>query len=443
MVKDLKIATIGGGSSYTPEIVEGFINKAISGELAIKELWLVDIPTGRNKLEIVGSLAKRMVAKAGNPFKIILTEDRRAAISGADFVTTQFRVGLLDARIRDERIPLKYGLIGQETNGAGGFAKAMRTIPVILDICRDIEELAPNTWLLNFTNPSGIITETVLKYSKVKVIGLCNVPIGVKMNIAKLLDVKSDRLFIEFAGLNHLVWGRRVFLDGKDVTQQVLEGLADDTNFAVRNIRPISWGKERLDQIGMVPCPYHRYYYMTDKMLEEELADAAPGGKGVRGEVVKGVEAELFELYKDPDLAIKPPQLMQRGGAYYSDAAVNLMSAINNNKLDFHVVNVRNNGAIADLPDEVAVELNCIVGAQGATPLSVGHMPPQARGLMQQIKAFELLTIEAGVTGDYTTALRALAANPLVPHGKIAKQLLDEILEAYAEYLPQFSKNSF
>jgi len=441
MSKELKIATIGGGSSYTPEIVEGFINKAVNEELLIKELWLVDIPAGREKMDIVGNLASRMVAKAGNPFKVILTEDRRAAISGADFVTTQFRVGLLDARIRDERIPLKYGLIGQETNGAGGFAKALRTIPVILDICRDIEELAPTAWLLNFTNPSGMITETVLKHSKVNVIGLCNVPINVKMNIAKLLDVEPDRLFIEFAGINHLIWGRKVFLDGKDVTQEVLDGLADSTNFAVRNIRPIAWGKELLDQIGMAPCPYHRYYYMTDKMFEEELTDAAPGGKGVRGEVVKGVETELFELYKDPNLAIKPPQLTQRGGTHYSDAAVNLMAAIVNNKQNLHVVNIRNNGAIPDLPDDVAVELNCIVGSHGAIPLSVGHMPPQARGLLQQLKSFEILTIEAGVTGDYTTALRALAANPLVPHGKIAKQLLDEILEVNAEYLPQFRKS--
>jgi len=440
MSKELKIATIGGGSSYTPEIVEGFINKAVNEELLIKELWLVDIPAGREKMDIVGNLASRMVAKAGNPFKVILTEDRRAAISGADFVTTQFRVGLLDARIRDERIPLKYGLIGQETNGAGGFAKALRTIPVILDICRDIEELAPTAWLLNFTNPSGMITETVLKHSKVKVIGLCNVPINVKMNIAKLLDVEPDRLFIEFAGINHLIWGRKVFLDGKDVTQEVLDGLADSANFAVRNIRPIAWGKELLDQIGMAPCPYHRYYYMTDKMFEEELADAAPGGKGVRGEVVKGVETELFDLYKNSNLAIKPPQLTQRGGTHYSDAAVNLMAAIVNNKQNLHVVNIRNNGAIADLPDDVAVELNCIVGSYGATPLSVGHMPPQARGLLQQLKSFEILTIEAGVTGDYTTALQALAANPLVPHGKIAKQLLDEILEVNAEYLPQFRK---
>jgi len=441
MSKELKIATIGGGSSYTPEIVEGFINKAVNEELLIKELWLVDIPAGREKMDIVGNLASRMVAKAGNPFKVILTEDRRAAISGADFVTTQFRVGLLDARIRDERIPLKYGLIGQETNGAGGFAKALRTIPVIRDICRDIEELAPTAWLLNFTNPSGMITETVLKHSKVNVIGLCNVPINVKMNIAKLLDVEPDRLFIEFAGINHLIWGRKVFLDGKDVTQEVLDGLADSTNFAVRNIRPIAWGKELLDQIGMAPCPYHRYYYMTDKMFEEELTDAAPGGKGVRGEVVKGVETELFELYKDPNLAIKPPQLTQRGGTHYSDAAVNLMAAIVNNKQNLHVVNIRNNGAIPDLPDDVAVELNCIVGSHGAIPLSVGHMPPQARGLLQQLKSFEILTIEAGVTGDYTTALRALAANPLVPHGKIAKQLLDEILEVNAEYLPQFRKS--
>lgn len=434
----LKIAIIGGGSSYTPEIIEGFILR--HHELPVREIHLVDIPAGKEKLEIVGNLARRMVQKAGLDIDIVLTMDRRSAIEGADFVTTQFRVGALDARIRDERIPLRYNSIGQETNGGGGFAKALRTIPVILDITKDMEELAPNAKLINFTNPSGMVTEAALKYSKIDTIGLCNVPIGIKMNIAKLYDVAPERIYVEFAGLNHLVWGLKVYLDGVDVTANTLKELANDANFTMRNIRAISWGEDLLKTLGVVPCPYHRYYYMTETMLQEELADAAPGGKGTRGEVVKKVEEELFELYKDPDLAIKPPQLMLRGGAYYSDAACNLITSIYNNKMDIHTVNVRNNGAISDLPNNVAIEINAVAGKFGAKPLAVGHMPTQVRGLLQQMKAFEELTIEAAISGDYDLALRALMTNPLVPTMKIAKPMLDDILRENAEYLPQFAK---
>ena len=432
----LKIAIFGGGSSYTPEIIEGFILRHAT--LPVREIQLVDIPDGREKLQIVGNLAKRMVQKAGLDINVVLTEDKESAIDGADFVTTQLRVGLLDARIRDERIPLKYGTIGQETNGGGGFCKALRTIPVVLDIARTMERLAPNAKLINFANPSGIVTEAVLKHTKIDVMGLCNVPIGIKMNVAKLLDVTPDRIHIEFAGLNHLVWGLNVYLDGKSVKQEVLEGLDNDENFTMKNIRPIKWPAGLLKNLDAIPCPYHRYYYMHDQMLEEETKDAAPGGKGTRGEVVKQVEAELFELYKDPNLAIKPPQLMQRGGAYYSDAACELINSIHNNKLDIHVVNVRNNGAIADLPDNVAIECNAVVGGFGARPITVGRMPKQLVGLLQEVKAYEELTVEAAVTGDYATALRALTANPFIPSVKVAKPLLDELIAANAEYLPQF-----
>ena len=212
MKKGLKIVTIGGGSSYTPEIIEGFIQKKLEGKLPIEDLYLVDVEEGKEKLEIVGNLAKRMVEESGAGFNVHLTLDRRAALKDADFVTTQFRVGLLDARIRDERIPLKYDLIGQETNGAGGFMKAMRTIPVILDICKDIRELCPDAWLVNFTNPSGIITETILKHGGVKAIGLCNVPLGMQVKCAKLFDVDPSRVYVEFAGLNHFVFGRKVYV---------------------------------------------------------------------------------------------------------------------------------------------------------------------------------------------------------------------------------------
>ncbi|MEH7109035.1 6-phospho-beta-glucosidase [Bacillus sp. JJ1764] len=436
MTKGIKIVTIGGGSSYTPELVEGFIKRY--EELPIRELWLVDIPAGEEKLNIVGALAKRMVEKAGLPIEVHLTLDRREALKGADFVTTQFRVGLLDARAKDERIPLKYNVIGQETNGPGGLFKGLRTIPVILDICKDIEELCPDAWLVNFTNPAGMVTEAVLRYSNIKkVVGLCNVPVGIKMGIAQALDVTSDRIHVDFAGLNHMVYGLDVYLDGVSILDEVIGKLANpDHSMTMKNIAALGWEPDFLRGLKAIPCPYHRYYYKTSEMLEEELEAAAT--KGTRAEVVMQVEKELFELYKDPELAIKPPQLEQRGGAYYSDAACNLINSIYNDKRDVQPVNTRNNGAIASIPDDSAVEVNCIITKDGPKPISVGDLPVAVRGLVQQIKSFERVAAEAAVTGDYHTALLAMTINPLVPSDKIGKQILDEMLEAHKEYLPQF-----
>lgn len=437
MAPDLKIAVIGGGSSYTPEIVEGFIRR--HAELPVRELWLVDVPAGREKLEIVGALAQRMVAKAGVPIEVHLTLDRRAALAGADFVTTQFRVGGLAARIRDERIPLRYGVIGQETTGPGGFAKALRTVPVILDICRDIEELCPDAWLINFTNPTGILSDAILQqFPGLNMIGLCNVPINMHMITARLLGSDVEHVQVDFAGLNHLVYGLAIRLDGRDVTRQFLGDLADGNfSLTMRNIADLGWAPDFIRSLGMLPCPYHRYYYQTDEMYAQEVEAAA--GPGTRGEQVQRLEAELFELYKHPDLAAKPPQLEKRGGAYYSEAACNLMASVYNNKCDIQPVNTRNNGAIADLPPDVAVEVSSVITSRGPRPLAVGHLPLPARGLVQLMKSYELLTVQAAVHGDYDAALQALTLNPLVPSAAIGQQCLDDIIRETIAYLPQFA----
>ena len=436
--KGIKIVTIGGGSSYTPELVEGFIKRY--DELPISELWLVDIPEGQEKLNIVGTLAKRMIEKAGLTIEVHLTLDRREALKGADFVTTQFRVGLLDARAKDERIPLKYRVIGQETNGPGGLFKGLRTIPVILEICKDIEEICPDAWLVNFTNPAGMVTEAVLRYSNIKkVVGLCNVPVGIKMRTAEMLDVAPERLHIDFAGLNHMVFGLNVYVDGVSVLNEVIEKMANPGNsMTMKNIKEIDWEPDFLRGLKAIPCPYHRYYYKTKEMLEDELR--AANEEGTRAEVVKQVEKELFELYKDPNLAVKPPQLEKRGGAYYSDAACNLINSIYNDKRDIQPVNTRNNGAIASIPADSAVEVNSIITKDGPKPISVGDLPVAVRGLVQQIKSFERVAAEAAVTGDYNTALLAMTINPLVQSDKIAKEILDEMLEAHKDYLPKFFK---
>ncbi|WP_070963304.1 6-phospho-beta-glucosidase [Vibrio sonorensis] len=431
----LKLAIIGGGSSYTPELVEGVLKRI--ERLPVKEMHFVDIEQGAEKLEIISSLAKRMVEKVGADIEVKASFDRRAAIAGADFVMTQFRVGGLNARANDERIPLKYDVIGQETTGPGGFAKALRTIPVILDICRDIEELSPDAWMLNFTNPAGLVSEAVAKYSKVKSIGLCNVPVSMEMMISEMMGCEPKDLQLEFAGLNHLVWVKKAWLNGEDITEEVLAKVGDGANFSMKNIFEEPWDPDFLRALNAIPCPYHRYFYQTDAMLAEEKESAAD--KGTRAEQVMKTEQSLFELYKNPDLNEKPKELEERGGAYYSDASLNLVDAIYNNKNSIHVVNVLNNGAINTLPDDAVIECSAVIGSWGAKPLAVGELSPNITGLLHQVKAYEQLTIEAAVHGDYDKSLMALANNPLVPDIARAKAILDDILEVNAPYLPQFS----
>ncbi|AQS55011.1 6-phospho-beta-glucosidase [Novibacillus thermophilus] len=436
MIKDsLKIAVIGGGSSYTPELIEGLIEHY--HEFPVKDLYLVDVEQGKEKLEIIGSLSRRMVERAGVPIRIHTTLDRKKAIKNANFVTTQIRVGQLEARSRDERIPLRYGCIGQETTGAGGFAKGLRTIPVILDICRDIEQLAPQAFLINFTNPAGMVTEAVLKYSDVRSIGLCNLPIGTKMQVAKIMDVDVSKVNIEIVGINHLNWAYNIQVNGIDVTWEVIEKFSKSRGLTVKNVPDLGWEPGFLESLGMLPCSYLRYYYLKDKMLEEQLQTLKT--KGTRADTVKKVESELFELYKDPDLDIKPPQLEQRGGAYYSEAAINLMTSIYNNKRDIQAVNVKNNGIIPCLPHDASIEVNCVIGSDGASPVQLTQsVSPKVKGLLQVVKAYEELSVEAAVKGDYDCALHALTIHPLVGSSSVAKKILDDILEENKEYLPQF-----
>ena len=293
--------------------------------------------------------------------------------------------------------------------------------------------------LLNFTNPAGILTELVLKHTNVKTIGLCNIPIGTRMQMAKLCDTDVDNVFIEMIGINHLNWTTKIVVEGKDITDEVLSKASGSTGLTMKNIPDFGWDRSFLAALGALPCGYHRYFYMEDQMLQEQLDSLKT--TGTRAEVVKRVEEELFELYKDPNLAIKPPQLQERGGAYYSDAALELVSSIYNNKGDIQTVNVRNNGIIPCLPNDVSVEVNCVIDSQGAHPIQLTtEISPQIRGLMQVVKAYEELTIEAGIKGDYDLAIQALTINPLVGSIDVAKLILDDILAENEAYLPQFKK---
>jgi 6-phospho-beta-glucosidase len=433
--KGLKVAVIGGGSSYTPELVEGIIER--QHEFPVEDLYLVDIEDGQEKLNIVGALARRMVERAESSIRVHLTLDRREAISDADFVVTQIRVGRLPARARDERIPLRYDCLGQETTGAGGFAKGLRTVPVILDICRDIEELAPDAWMVNFTNPTGMVTEAVLKYGRVKNVGLCNLAIGTRMEVAELAGVDRSLVDFEWIGINHLNWATKIRAGHDNLMDLILDASAAGAGVSVKNIPDFGWDPAFLRTLGALPCSYLHYYYMTDLMLDEERKSAQT--EGTRAEVVQRIEAELFELYKDPHLAVKPKQLEQRGGAFYSLAAVELMASIYNDRQDIQTVNVRNGHILPFLPEDASIEVNAVVGRQGARPIQIETpVSPQIRGLLQVVKAYEELTIEAAVHGDYGAALQALTIHPLVTAGQTAKRMLDDILEENRSFLPRF-----
>lgn len=431
----MKITVIGGGSSYTPELIEGLIEHHAS--LPMAELALVDVEAGRQKIEIISALARRMLDRKGlEAVKVSIHFDADEAIKGSSFVLTQLRVGQLPARAADERLGLSHRLLGQETTGVGGFAKALRTIPVMLDIARRVERLAPDAWIINFTNPAGIVTEAVSRYSKAKIIGLCNVPVTMHHTIADMLKLPHEAVSLRFAGLNHMVWVHKVLANGRDATDEVIEMLCDGEQLSMNNIKAIPWPADLLRALKAIPCPYHRYFWQTRTMLEDELSDAA--GKGTRAEQVMKVEASLFNLYADPSLDKKPEELSQRGGSFYSEVAVELINALHNNLGVEMVVNTANNGAIQGLPDDAVIETNCLIDALGAHPLTFGKLPPLMNGLTQQVKDFERLTIEAAVHGDKQKALLALVANPLVADVNLASVLVEEVLSINKAWLPQF-----
>lgn len=436
MKDTLKMVTIGGGSSYTPELVDGLIKRAKT--LPIRELWLVDIEEGLEKLEIVSNLARRMVKKAGLDLKIHHTLDRRHALKDADFVTTQIRVGQLAAREKDEMIPLSHGLLGQETNGAGGMFKGFRTIPVILDIARDIMDVCPDAWLINFSNPAGMVTEALIRHSDIKrTIGLCNVPIGMERMAAKYFDAKPEDITMLFAGLNHMVYGLDVRLGGEKVLDELLSRMTESQKQVVANVSQVEYDPVFLKQLNAVPCPYHNYFYKSGKMLEKGIKEYETGES--RAQIVLKLEKELFESYKDENLDIKPPQLEKRGGAFYSEAACRLIESIYTDRHDIQPVVVKNNGAIYGIEDDASVEVSCVITKNGPIPLNIGRLPAAINGLVMQMKAFESLCVEAAVEGSYEKAVFALSINPLTHSDTVARKVVDDLMEAHKEYLGQFN----
>ncbi len=419
-----KICVIGAGSTYTPELIEGLIERA--DMLPVRELALVDINPER--LTILADMARRMFGAAGQDVAVTATGDRRVGIDGADFVLNQIRIGGQAARIRDEKTGRRHDVVGQETTGPGGFAKALRTIPVALAIADDIRELSPTAWMINFTNPAGMVTESLLRFGGIRVMGLCNSPFGMQTDIARSLDVAPERVRITCVGLNHLSWVREVFLDGEDITASVLDTMVADAERAGDTFDP-----ELIASLRMIPSSYLRYFYHQDRILAEQRQ-----GGATRGEQVWEIEQQLLESYRDPGLCCKPPLLEKRGGAHYSTLAVSLVAAIAADRGEVHIVDCRNNGALPDLPDDVAVEMPAVIDRQGAHSLTSGHLPFSIRGLVQHVKAYEELTIEAAMSGDERAALLALTANPLVPSFAVARALWHDIREENRDFLPRF-----
>lgn len=434
-MKKLKVVTVGGGSGYTPELIDGFIRR--HDELPVSEYWLVDIQAGEEKLAVVGALAQRMVKKAGIDMTVHLTTNLQEALAGADFVTTQIRVGQLAARIQDERIPLRYGVLGQETTGPGGFMKAQRTIPVLLDLCRNMETLCPNAWLINFTNPAGIVTEAIAKYSPIKSLGICSGANSMMRDVAAAYGVEREDVYARIIGLNHLIFADRIAVTGQDFTTDFIEKLAQGVGSnTLKNIPDLGLPAEFIRSLKLYPLSYLKYFYMNREMVEHEINELQHGG--TRGEQSLVIEKSLFELYRDPNLCEKPAALSARGGALYSDTACSIISAIYNNKREIHVVNVPNQGTTPDLPDDAVIETNAMIDSLGAHPLAYGRLPTSVRGLIQSVKAFEELTVEAAITGNKQTALLALSAHPLVPSVDIAEKILADYLAANRDYLPQY-----
>lgn len=408
----VKVTVVGGGSTYTPELVEGVVQR--SDRLPIDELALLDVDTAR--LDIVGGLAGRMLDRAGWGGRLVLTTSRDEALDGADFVLVQLRVGGQAARLRDETVPPRYGAVGQETTGPGGMAKAIRTVPVILDLAEAVgRRAAPGHWIVDFTNPVGIVTQALVDGGH-RALGLCNVAIGLQRWLADWLGVVPERVSLEHVGLNHLSWVRAVFVDGTDVLPRLIAEdagrIAEHTGLPVAYVR----------SAGAIPSYYVRYYELTDTVIHEQLDGHT------RAKDVMDIERQLLAMYQDPTLAEKPALLGQRGGAYYSEAAVDLIASLHDGRGDVQVVDVRNDGALPDLPAEAVVEVPSRIDRDGAHPLPLAPLAAEQRDLVQAAKAYEMLAVEAARTGDRDAALRALLANPLAQDVTDPAGLLDELL---------------
>ncbi len=424
-MKEISVAVIGSGSTYCPELVDGFIKAQDS--LSLKRIAFMDID--ERKRTIVGNLCVRMLKRAQIDCDVLITDDLDAALQGVDFVVTQIRVGKLPARHLDETIPIKYGLIGQETTGIGGFFKALRTIPVMKNICERIEAVCPNAWLINFTNPSGIITEFILNNTNVKSIGLCNVPINMIDDTREICGEDSE---ITYVGLNHLSWITAVIKDNKNILPKMMA--AGFSTKVMENIKDDGFSMDCLNAIKSIPSSYLQYYYGREAKLEHLRTEEKS-----RAQVCMEIEEQLLELYSDESITEKPALLDKRGGHKYSLAAVSLIDAIANDKNTLNVVNIKNGNTLPFMDANDVVEIAAVVGKNGAVPIKVENIDNRhIIGLMRVVKEYEKYAMKAGISGSDKDAMNALLIHPLVGDWDKASKCFEEMKQAHKAYLPQF-----
>jgi 6-phospho-beta-glucosidase len=414
----MKVAVVGGGSTYTPELVDGFAR--LQHLLPVEELVLTD--PNQERLDVVAGVAERILAKQGHPGHLVRTTDLDQALDGASVVLLQLRVGGQDARNVDETLPLECGCVGQETTGAGGLAKALRTVPVVLDIAERVRTRADDkAWIVDFTNPVGIVTRALLDAGH-RAVGLCNVAIGNQRRVAEHLAVDPSRVDLDHVGLNHLTWTRRVLVDGVDVLPDLLER---GSELLTSSGLPL----DLVRRLGVWPSYYLRYYYAHDAVVAEQKT--APS----RAAEVAAIERQLLDLYADPALEEKPALLEQRGGAYYSEAAVNLVASLVADRGDVQVVNLRNDGTLPFLDDSAVIEVPARVGGTGVTAEPVERLDPLFAGLVAHVSAYEHLALEAAVQGGRDLVYRALLAHPLIGQHDLAARLTDLLLDANRDHL--------
>jgi len=417
----LKLAVVGGGSTYTPELIDGFAR--LRNVLPMEELVLID--PAADRLELVGGLARRIFAKQGHPGKISWTDDLDAGVDGADAVLLQLRVGGQATREQDETWPLECGCVGQETTGAGGLAKALRTVPVVLDIAERVRRRNPDAWIVDFTNPVGIVTRALLTAGH-RAVGLCNVAIGFQRKFAKLLNVAPGEVTLEHVGLNHLTWERSVRVGGPD-GEDVLPGLLAEHGDAIAD--DLRMPRPLLDRLGVVPSYYLRYYYQHDAVVRELRT------KPSRAAEVAAIERELLGMYGDPALDEKPELLGRRGGAFYSEAAVDLTSSLLRDSGEVRIVNAFNDGTLPFLPDDAVIEVPAAVNATGAKPLPVRPLEPLYAGLVAHVTAYEHLALEAALKGGRERVFQALLSHPLIGQIDVAEKLTDDLIAHNREHL--------
>ncbi|MCP4757808.1 MAG: 6-phospho-beta-glucosidase [Proteobacteria bacterium] len=427
----MKVCIIGGGSTYTPELIEGLIG--LDKEETIDEIRLLDIEKSRRKFSILSEFARRMLGASETEIERIVTFDPEVAISGADFVLNQFRPGLMEGRINDEKIPLEYGLIGQETTGIGGMACGIRAFPLIEHYVDMIRRRSNNAWIINFTNPSGMLTEFIVNYLDYeRCLGLCNCPVGFQTQIAAAFGCRREDVFLRYYGLNHLSWIDRFSAAGVDKTDEVLDLVA----LHMENIPDIDYAPEFLAGFRLLPNPYLKYYYNTRSLLKKELEER--DSTGTRGEVILGIEEKLLDLYGEADRIEAPEELSQRGGYMYSTVATELIRSLATGDGKTHIVNTPNQGAVSDFPDDYVMEIPAVVDGKGPKPVELGSVNRATVGLIHTVKNFERLTIEGYLNSDPDLVKQAMLIHPLGPDESQLEAVWSHLKKANAGYFTRF-----